>query len=86
MLLLSIDGDRLCESSVPSVMAVSLFIDGATESVVERSGDLVVRVGLKAARMEAAGLFSSSANSRDDGVKRYGEVWLRKGDIRGVSG
>lgn len=86
VLLLSMEGDRVCKPSDPSVIAVSLLIVGASERVVERSGDLVVMVGLKAARMVAAGLFSSSANSRDEGVKGYGEVWLRKGDIRGVSG
>jgi hypothetical protein len=68
------EGDLVCKPSEPSVMAVSLFIVGASERVVERSGDLVVMVGLKAARMVVAGLFSSSANSRDEGVKGYGEV------------
>jgi hypothetical protein len=74
VLLLSIEGDRVCKPSDPSVMAVSLLIVGATERVVERSGDLVGMVGLKAARIVAAGLFSSSVNSRDEGVKGYGEV------------
>lgn len=80
------EGDRVCKPSDPSLIAVSLLIVGASEIVVERSGDLVVMVGLKAARIVAAGLLSSSLNSRDEGVKGYGEVWLRKGDIRGVSG
>lgn len=86
MLLLSADGERVCEPSSSSVMAMSLLMVGAIESVVERMGVFAFKVGLSAARIIAPGLglrgpvfckscrFSSSGNSSDDGVKDDGDV------------